>query len=368
MKPNKQGPAFPTLAKLAKFHPSYKEREYFTENLSLLLKAAVPVGQAIESLRDTARSKRMRDTLDEMIKDIEAGISLADSLGRTGLVSGQTLALVRLGEQSGHLVENMQLAAQQEEKRHFFRAKVRSALIYPAFVMSMTVIVGLGVAWFLLPRLAITFSQLDVDLPWISRVMVGLGSFLKDHGAIVVPLCFVLFFAAGYVLFAAPRTKAIGQKFLFALPGIGPLLRQVEVAQFGYLLGTLLEAGLPVTQALNLLSSASNTREYQKFYSYLAQSLEDGESFQQSLKANKDSSRMLPASVQQMIIAGERSGSLSQVLLTIGRTYEQKSDVTTQNLEAIIEPVMLVIVWIGVMAVAVAVIVPIYGLLGGLGG
>lgn len=355
------------MRKFGRARLSFKEREYFTENLSLLLKAAVPVSQALASLRDTARTKRMREALEEMIKDIEAGISLADALSHTGLVSSQTLALVRLGEQSGHLVENMQLAAQQEEKRHFFRAKVRSALIYPAFVMGMTVVVGLGVAWFLLPRLATTFSQLDVELPWVTRVMVGLGEFLKDHGAIAVPLCLLLFFAAGYVLFAAPRTKAIGQRVLSALPGIGPLLRQVEVAQFGYLLGTLLEAGLPVTQALNLLSSASSSHEYQKFYSYLAQSLEDGQSFQQSLKGYKDASKLLPPSVQQMIIAGERSGSLSQVLITVGRTYEQKSDVTTQNLEAIIEPIMLVVVWVGVMAVAVAVIVPIYGLLGGLG-
>lgn len=361
-KPVKAAHAFGRL------HVSFKEREYFAENLALLLKAGVPVGQAIESLRETARSDRMRKALEEMRKDIEAGIALADALTRTGIVSGQTLALVRLGEQSGHLVENMQLAAQQEEKRHFFRAKVRSALIYPAFVMSMTVIVGLGVAWFLLPRLSLTFSQLQVELPLISRVMVGLGSFLKEYGIFAVPLAMLLFFALGYVLFVAPRTKSIGQRVLFALPGIGPLLRQVEVAQFGYLLGTLLEAGLPVTQAINLLSGASNNREYQKFYGYLAKSLEDGQSFQQSLKAYKDASRLLPASVQQMIIAGERSGSLTQVLLTIGRTYEQKSEVTTQNLEAVIEPVMLVIVWVGVMAVAVAVIVPIYGLLGGLGG
>lgn len=352
----------------ANFRPAYKDREYFTENLSLLLKASVPVSQAIESLKETVRTSRMRRALEDMQADIEAGISLADTLARTGLVSGQTLALVRLGEQSGHLVENMQLAAQQEEKRHFFRAKVRSALIYPAFVMTMTVIVGLGVAWFLLPRLALTFSQLEVDLPLVSRMMVGLGIFLKEHGALVVPLFLGLFFGVGYVLFAAPRTKFIGQKILFALPGVGPLLRQVEVAQFGYLFGTLLEAGLPVTQALNLLSSASSSREYQSFYSYLAQSLEDGKSFQQSMKGYKKASKILPPAVQQMIIAGERSGSLSQVLLTVGRTYEQKSDVTTQNLEAVIEPVMLVVVWVGVMAVAVAVIVPIYGLLGGLGG
>lgn len=351
---------------LTKAHVSFKEREYFTENLALLLKAAVPVGQALNSLRETARSGQMRKVIDEMQKDIEAGVSLADALERSGVVSGQTLALVRLGEQSGHLVENMQLAAQQEEKRHFFRARVRSALIYPSFVLGMTVVVGLGVSWFLLPRLAETFDQLNVELPFISRMMIGLGTFLKEHGLIAIPIFLAFLALICYLVFFAPRTRFIGQRILFSLPGISPLLRQVEVAQFGYLLGTLLEAGLSVTKAIDLLAGATNAPEYQKFYRYLAQSLEDGQSFQQSLQGYQKASKLLPPSVQQMIIAGERSGSLSQVLLTIGRTYEQKSDVTTQNLEAVIEPILLVVVWIGVMAVAVAIIVPIYGLLGGL--
>jgi len=99
-----------------KIHVSYKEREYFTENLGLLLKSAVPVGDALDSLASTARTKPMQKALAQMRMDIDAGYSLANAIERSRLVSGQTLALIRLGEDSGHLVENLQLAAQQEEK------------------------------------------------------------------------------------------------------------------------------------------------------------------------------------------------------------------------------------------------------------
>ncbi len=357
-------------AKLAKPHKvrlSFKEREYFIENLSLLLKAGVSVSAAITSLGDSSRSKLMQHAMRQMQADIESGSSLGIALERTGIVSDQTLALVRLGEESGHLVENMQLAAQQEEKRHIFHSKVRSALIYPSFVLGLTVLVGLGVAWFLLPKLAVTFSQLHVNLPAVSKVMIGLGVFLKEHGIIAVPIFFAVIMGIGYVLFAAPKTKFIGQRILFMLPGISRLMREVEVAQFGYLLGTLLDAGLPITKSLNLLAGSSRSIDYQKLYAYLENSLQDGQTFEQSLKAYKKISKLLPSAVQQMVIAGEQSGSLSQVLGTIGRTYESKADVTTQNLQAILEPIMLVIVWIGVMVVAVAVIVPIYSLVGGLG-
>jgi type II secretory pathway component PulF len=349
-----------------KVHVPRKEREYFTENLALLLKSAVPVSGALESLANSTNNKSMKKALARLGVDIEAGFSLADALERSGITEDQTLALVRLGEASGHLVDNLQLAAQQEEKRHVFHAKVRSALIYPAFVLGLTLIVGLGVAWFLLPRLAGTFSQLNVKLPLISKLMIHFGTFLKLHGVIAVPTFLALCVLTGYILFVAPRTKAIGQRFLLTMPGVGRLIREVEISQFGYLLGTLLEAGLSVTQAMNLLATASAVPPYQKFYHYLGQSLNDGYGFKDSLGQYEKSRKLLPPAVQQMIIAGERSGSLPEVLLTIGRTYEQKSDVTTASLEVIIEPILLVIVWLGVLLVAIAVIVPIYSLVGGL--
>jgi len=354
------------LHKRTSHHFAFKEREYFIENLALLLKAAVPIGQALASLEQTSRNRQMKQVLKEMQADIDAGVSLADALERSGIVSAQTLALVHLGEQSGHMVENMQLSAEQEEKRHYFHSKVRSALIYPTFVLGLTVVVGLGVAWFLLPRLASTFEQLQVALPAISKYMINFGLFLKGHGFIAVPSVLVALVAIGYILFAAPKTKFIGQRLLTFMPGITRLMLEVEVAQFGYLLGTLLTAGLPITKALHLLADSSSSQPHKQLYEYLAKSLEDGQSFQQALGSYKNIVKLLPPSVQQMIIAGESSGSLADVLKTVGRTFEQKSDVTTQNLQSILEPILLIIVWIGVMAVAVAVILPIYSLVGGL--
>jgi type II secretory pathway component PulF len=347
-------------------HLSFKEREYFTENLALLLKSAVPIGEALHSLDATASSKRMHSALQRMISDIDEGLSLADALEHSGIVSKQTLALVRLGESSGRLVDNLKLAAEQEEKRHMFQSKIRSAMIYPAFVLSITLFVGLGISWFLLPRLSATFSQLQIELPLISRVTIGFGTFLSNHGIIAVPVFLGLVGVLGYYLFVAPKTRDIGRKLLFKIPGLGRLMREVEIAQFGYLLGTLLNAGLPITRALELLAQASQSPQYQQFYLAISESLDSGFSFRDSLSNYKDSASLLPPAVQQIIIAGERSGSLPDVLLTIGHTYEQKSDITASNLEAIIEPVLLVVVWIGVMVVAVSVIVPIYSLVGGL--
>lgn len=350
-----------------KYHIRFKDREYFTENIALLLRSAVPISDALHSLALTTKSRAMQKALAQMATDIDAGYSLADAMERSGIVSRQTLALARLGEASGHLIDNLQLAAQQEEKQHIFRSKVRSALLYPGFVLTLTLVVGLGVAWFLLPRLAQTFSQLQVELPALSQILINVGIFLQNYGLIAVPIGLGALFLLGLIIFAAPKTKVIGQRLLLSLPGIGRLLREIEIAQFGYLLGTLLNAGLSVTQSVQLLASASGLQSYRRFYEFLAKALDDGHSFKEIFHLYGKSSQLLPPSVQQMVIAGETSGSLPDVLLTTGRTYEQKADATTNNLEVIIEPVLLVFVSIGVLLVAVAVLIPIYSLVGGLG-
>ena len=349
-------------------HLAYKESEYFTENLALLLKSAVPISEVIESLAEGARSRPFKKALRGLQEDISAGYGLSDTLERSGIVGSQTLALIKLGEASGHLVENLQLAAQQEAKRHALKAKVRSALIYPTFVIGLTGVVGLGVAWFLLPRLAETFSQLGVALPPISKLLINLGIFLKEHGIVAVPAFLVSIMILGYVLFVAPRTRVIGKILLFNTPGVGRLIREVEIAQFGYLLGTLMNAGLTITESLRLLESATTEPHYQKLYRHLAQSVDNGYTFKESMTKYKHINKVLPVSVRPMIAAGERTCSLPEVLLTIGAAYEQKSDITTQNLETIIEPILLVAVAGGVLMVAVAVILPIYSLVGGLNG
>lgn len=358
--PNKQ-------PKAKKFTLAAKDREFLTNNLALLLKAGVPVGEALDSLGSTSKSKNFKAALEQMKRDIDDGTPLWKALNRAGVVSEQTLVLVQLGEESGNMVKNLEVAARQEAKQRVLRSKVRSALIYPVFVLGMTGTVGLGVAWFLLPRLSQTFTQLNVQLPLISRIFLNMGTFLKQYGLYAVPGGVIALILLLYILFAAPKTKRIGNWLLFHTPGISRLLYEVEIARFGYLLGTLLDAGLSVTKSLELLEHSTSARHYQRFYRYLRDSLDEGYGFSTALPKYKKTEVLLPPAVQQLIIAGERSGALSQTLLIVGDTYEQKSDISTQNLEIILEPIMLVIVWLGVLGVAIAVILPIYKLTSGLG-
>lgn len=161
------------------------------------------------------------------------------------------ISLIQIGEDTGNLAENLKLIVEQEQKERVFRSKLRSAMMYPLFVVFVTVVVGVGISWFILPKLSTVFDQLKMDLPLITRALVGVGNFLSDYGVIAVPAFFLVMAIIMFFMFFFKKTKFIGQAILLRIPGVKKLIQQIELARFGYIFGTLLEAGLPIMYALD---------------------------------------------------------------------------------------------------------------------
>ncbi|MCR4328492.1 MAG: type II secretion system F family protein [Patescibacteria group bacterium] len=342
-----------------------KERDYFIENLSMLIASGMPITSALDAMALEMRSRRMKSIVADIKADIESGSPLWKALVTTNLFPDHAVSLIQLGEESGKLMENLKVVAVEQEKDRVFKSKLRSAMMYPVFVLSLTVIIGVGIAWFILPKLATVFSQLKIKLPLITKILIESGIFLGNYGQYVVPAGIVVMGLFFFFLFSFRKTKFIGQFVLFSSPGIKGLIKEVEVARFGYLLGTLLEAGLPITHVFNSLANATEVAPYRKLYFHLRDSIKDGNSLQKSFGTFRHANRLIPAPIQQLIFVGEQSGSLSTTSLKIGATFETKADTSTKNLAVILEPILLVIVWLGVVAVALAVILPIYNLIGG---
>jgi type II secretory pathway component PulF len=343
-----------------------KDRDHFIENLSMLVLSGMPLVGALTSIVNEERNPRMKKILEGILAEIEGGSPLWKSFERTGMFRGYTISLIRIGEESGKFAENLKVVAEQEEKDREFRSKVKSALMYPVFVLTLTLVVGIGISWFILPKLAKIFFDLKLTLPLVTRILMGFGIFLSKNGLWAVPLGTTVLGGILYTVFGLKRTQFIGEAIIFSIPGIKTLMAEVELARFGYLLGTLLEAGLPVTKAIDSLEGASDVLRYKKFYAYLRDSIELGNSFQKSFTGYKKMEKLIPIPIQQLVISGEQSGNLTKTLIKVGQVLEAKSDQTTKNLTIIMEPILLVIVWAGVVSVAFAVILPIYSLVGDL--
>lgn len=342
--------------------------DYFVENLAVMVESGLGISSALTSIQTEVRSARMKRALTQLIMDVEDGVPLAAGLEKLNIFPSHAISLVRIGEASGKLSQNLKVVARQQEKDRLFQSKIKSAMMYPVFVLVLTLVIGIGIAWFILPKLATVFSQLHLKLPLITKVLIGTGIFFSESGTIAVPVGLAVLLILLYLLFGFSKTRWIGQSMVLHTPGVGALIKESEIARFGYLLSSLLEAGLPVVPALVAVRDAADFPTYKKFYAYLCDSIADGNSFQKSFLAYPKSRSCLPMPVQQLIVSGEQSGTLPQVLQKVSDQYEEKTDTTAKNLSVILEPILLVIVWLGVVSVALAVILPIYSLVGGLGG
>lgn len=340
--------------------------DLFLENLSLLLSSGVDLAAALSSVKEEGQTSKLSQLADTLTQKMASGQSLASALEQSSNLPSVIIGLITLGEASGNLITNLNLAINLRSRQKVFNAAIKSAMLYPVLVIAVTLLVGLGVSWFALPKLAITFSQLRVELPLSTRVLISFGAFLSQNGLYVLPLTTLGLVILFYLLFILKASRRFGQSLLFSLPWLRRLIVETELSRFGYNLGCLLESGLPLIESLNWLSETTELWFYQKFYRHLAHELNEGKTFAETFRSYHRSSRLLPNNVQTMIKTAEKSSSLSKTFRQIGEIYADRGQLTTKNLAVLLEPTMLIGVWFGVLALAVSVISPIYRLTGSL--
>lgn len=353
-----------TFSPFLRLTVSRQEKEYVLERLGIQLAAGIDALTGVQSISKDVKSGSFKKVLAWVSAQVDAGSTLWKAFQATGLYPSYVISLLRIGEESGRLTQNLQVIVLQQQKDRDFRSRLRSALMYPVLVLGLTGTVGVGIAWFILPRLTNVFSSLNLELPTITKVLFAIGAFFQSYASIVIPSFLAAMAVIFYVLFLNANTKVTGQWLLRHMPGVGRLIQELELSRFGYILGTLLQAGLPIVEALESLADASSTLAYRKLYTYMQHQISDGQTFHNIFESYKRSHKLIPHSIQQMVVSGEQSGSLPEVLQHIGGTFEKKTETTTKNLSVILEPILLFIVWGGVILVAVAVVLPVYSLIG----
>ncbi len=343
-----------------------KEKAYFIENLAILLNSGLSVVEALRTILLELRVKPMKKLVNRIIDEVESGIPLWMAMDNRNFFSSYALALIHIGEESGALSKNMEYLSIQQEKDRSLRSKVRMAMIYPSIVLTLTFGITLGLAWFVLPELVGVLLSLNAKLPLATRIIIVVANFFKAHGIVAVPLTAAAFLLL-FLLCRFTRLRGPTQQFIFKLPGIGTMAKSATIARFGVILGSLLKAGVPLIESIHSMAEVTDTVYYRRFYSRLANEIEIGQSFESAFKSIKDTNKLLPASVQQLIITGERSGKISDMLMRIAEIYERKAEEAAQRLPVVLEPMLLVFIGGLVGSIAFAIIVPIYSIVGSVG-
>jgi len=342
-----------------------EERAFFIENLAILLDSDMDIVSAITAMDSDIKNKRMKQILHTLKTEINMGIPIWESLNHTELLSRNITSLIRIGEESGNLTENLKLIVEQQQKDREFSSKIHSAMMYPVLILAITLIVGIGISWFILPRLTMVFARLKIELPLITKIMLAVGKTLGEHGSIIVPSLLFGLLTLFFFVFIFSKTKGIGQWILMHIPGVNKLIREIETARMTFILGTLLRSGVPIVDALQSLTRIASFKCYKKLYTHLKNEIEEGKTFRIAFTNYKKAEKLMPNTVQNMIFMAEHSGSLEKIFLKIGTIFETKTESTMKNLMVVLEPILLIVIWLCVVGVALAVILPVYSLVGG---
>lgn len=341
------------------------EKSVFLDNLALLVSAGLGMNSSMRTLAQNTQNKSLKKVLFKILQDIEVGETLSSSMLKHNFLPEFLVSLIQIGEESGNLADKLRKTVLSLEKERRRKSQLRSALFYPFFVLSLTVIVGVGVSVFVLPRLGDVFQNLNVELPFITRVMISIGNFLGEYWFIVVPTVILTIFAIIFFLFLFKPTKKSGQWLLFHFPVFHNLIVYTEVSRFAYNLAMLLNSGIPITQALESIADIFDYYMYRNYTKKLALEIKEGKNFKGAFEKNlKETNAIFPYTVQDIITSGEESGKLSEVLDKIGTKFEEGSEQISKNIAVLLEPILLVIVWLGVLFLAVSVLLPIYNLVG----
>lgn len=339
-----------------------KENDFFLENLSILMRSALPVREAVSTLKEEIRGKKMLRAIGIIESEIDAGGKISNALQKSGLLAERYISLLRLGEETGELQKQMALVVAEQKKEQALHSKVRGALIYPAVVLVVILFVGVFTMWYIFPKLTSVFAQGGGSLPISTRIIIGIGNFLTHWGIVAVPLGSVAAALGIYFMFIYRKTRAVGETLLLHFSVTRTIIEDLELARFGYVMGALLHAGISLPQALVSMQDSTSFVLYKKFYAELNRQVTEGSSLYKAITAYPGFQHFIPSYIARLIAAGEMSGSLSDTLVDIGAMFEVKAENMAQNLSVLLEPVIIVVVGVMVAFLAIAIISPIYGL------
>ena len=339
-------------------HVSVKDKIIFTKQLALMLRSGLSIIDALESIKEETSSKYLQTIVSDLSREIQGGKKLSAALNNYPDVFGQIyINMVSAGEESGKAEEVLERIASQLEKDYELNRKIRSALAYPIIVLVVLVVVMIIVVTYIIPGLSKIFEQSNVELPPITRAVLAISDLFVHYGLWML-LALISLVLLGYLWQRSEGGKIFFAKCVVKIPIIGDLLKKSYVSRFCRTFAALFAAGLPLLDALKSSGEVMVNLIYVKDTYAIADRVKSGTSLSLALK----NSAIFPKMVGQMATVGEKSGNLDEVFSNLADFYDREIDNTTSNISTLLEPILIVVMGIGIALVILSVLQPIYGL------
>ncbi len=341
---------------------SMKDIVNVSKQISALLDAGVSIIKALQLISEDVKSTYLKKVFGIIVQDVKAGKSISQAFGKhKNVFSDFYVNLVKTGEESGKMAQTFLYLSEYEDRNYALIVKVRNAMIYPAFVIATFLIVMIVVFTFVIPKLAEILKESDVELPLLTRIVMSISDFLINYGVYFL----IFFLGTGTYLFFTYRNTEVWAKFFDTIKVKTPLIKNVFkmlfVTRIADNIQTLLTSGVSLTKALQITADVVGNIYYKEILQQSLSDIKAGLPISTSFAKNPD---LIPSTLTQMLKIGEETGEIGKLMGNIAKFYQRELNNTIDTLVGLIEPIMIVLLGLGVGILLVAVLMPIYNLAG----
>ncbi len=333
-----------------------KDVVIFTRQLSTMLDAGLPLVQSLEILSEQQDNKTFRRILNDIQQDVEVGMTFADAMKKHPKVFDNLFCnMIEAGEMGGILDVILRRLAAFLEKSMALKKKIKGAMTYPVICLSIALIITAVILIFVVPVFAKMFEDFGSALPAPTQIVMNASEFAKGNFLIIAGAIAVLVFAIRKI-YSTEKGQEYIDRLLLRLPVFGPLIRKVAVAKFTRTLGTMVQSGVPILEALGVVGRTAGNKVIEKAVFRVKGSISEGRSIAEPL----EETGVFPGMVVQMINVGESTGALDTMLAKIADFYDEEVDQAVDNMTAMIEPFMMIFLGGLIGGLVVAMYLPIF--------
>lgn len=344
---------------------SVSEKAALCRFLATMLRAGLPLPDAIDIIRQETQSKKLEQVLFDTSFHIRKGETLSSVLSKYKTdFDSVFLTMVKAGEESGTLEKSFDYLAKQLLATYELSQKVKSSMMYPLVILAAMVANASIMLGFVLPKMSEVFLSLNVEIPTVTRYVLRFGKTIGENMALSFGIFFLIIFIV-IALFLIRSTRNAIFSFFVKMPVIRKVMIQLDSARFARTLSTLLKSGVPIMVGLDVSSDVLKQPKLKSQAKKFSEGVAKGESLSDVLSEQKGS---FPATMTQTIQAGEKTGSLEVVLEELASFYEMEVDYSLKRATALLEPLLMLIIGIAVGTMVILLITPIYSIVGGLEG
>ncbi len=335
-----------------------KDLVIFSRQFSVMLKATVPVVKALRILVKQTKNPKFKLVLSEIADEVDGGMKLSQALSaHPKIFSNFFVAMIESGETSGRLDEVLEYLADQQEKSYDLMSKIKGAMIYPIFVVSGLIVVGIVMMVAVIPKLTAVLQETGGELPMSTKILIATSDFMSGYWWLLAIITLVLIVGGKYAV-KTPAGKAYRDWLVIKLPIFGKLFQKIYLVRLVQSLGTLSSGGVSLVKALEITSHVVDNSVYRKIIEQTISEVDEGNTIGSVFIQSKN----IPMMASYMISVGEQAGKLELVLEKLSNFYTREIDNLVANLVSLIEPLIMVVLGLAVGVMVAAIILPMYNL------